>query len=257
MKKVILYYQTFISLKPLFDSKVLPTHIHVSSIHFGKDKNNTSYIHLNDYHPNSSIFDSMWKDIEKAHNLGVKIKLMIGGAGLAFQEMFSNFDLYYGFLKKTLLSHPYISGVDLDIEESVNLDDIIKLVNKLKIDFGDKFLISFAPVAFALQTNREGMGGFLYSDLKSRLGEDKIEYFNTQFYYDFGVESYREVINNGYDSSKIILGMTENNENSFKVVSDLCKKYDDFGGVYFWELCLIDNSIEWIKKMKEILGLKI
>ena len=49
--------------------------------------------------------------------------------------------------------------------------------------------------------------------------------------------------------------MTENNDNSFQVVSDLCKKYDDFAGVYFWELCLIDNPIEWIKKMKEILGL--
>ena len=146
MKKLILYYQTFISLKPLLDNKVLPTHIHISSIHFGKDKYNNSYIHLNDYHPNSSIFDSMWKDVEKAHNLGVKIKLMIGGAGLAFQEMFSNFDLYYQFLKKTLESRPYISGVDLDIEESVNINDIIKLVNQLKTDFGDSFLISFAPV---------------------------------------------------------------------------------------------------------------
>ena len=86
MKKLILYYQTFISLKPLLDNKVLPTHIHISSIHFGKDKYNNSYIHLNDYHPNSSIFDSMWKDVEKAHNLGVKIKLMIGGAGLNFSR---------------------------------------------------------------------------------------------------------------------------------------------------------------------------
>lgn len=255
MRKIILYYQTFISLKPLFDTNTLPTHIHISSIHFGKDENNISYIHLNNYHPNSSIFDSMWKDVEKAHNLGVKIKLMIGGAGLAFQEMFSNFNLYYQFLKKTLENRPYISGVDLDIEESVNLNDIIKLVNQLKQDFGENFLISFAPVAFALQTNKPGLGGFLYNDLYSKLGKKKIEYFNTQFYYDFSVESYREVIHNGYDSSKIILGMTENNDNSFQVVSDLCKKYDDFGGVYFWELCLIDNPTEWIKKMKEILGL--
>ena len=253
MKKLILYYQTFISLKPLFDNNILPTHIHVSSIHFGK-QNNISYIHLNDYHPNSSIFDSMWNDIKKAHSLGVKIKLMIGGAGLAFQEMFSNFDLYYEFLKNTLKSHPYISGVDLDIEEDVNLKDVIKLVNILKADFGDSFLISFAPVAFALQTNQPGLGGFLYNDLKTLLG-NKIEYFNTQFYYDFSVDSYREVINNGYDSSKIILGITQNNNNEFKVINDLCKKYDDFGGVFFWEFCLIDNPIDWIKNMKQILGI--
>ena len=90
----------------------------------------------------------MWKEIEIAHNLGVKIKLMIGGAGLAFQEMFSNFDLYYEMLKNVLKSHPYICGIDLDIEENVDLNNVIKLVNTLKTDFGNTFLISFAPVAF-------------------------------------------------------------------------------------------------------------
>ena len=78
MKQLILYYQTFISLKPLFDNNTLPTHIQISSIHFGKNENQSPYIHLNDHPPNSSIFDSMWKEIEIAHNLGVKIKLMIG-----------------------------------------------------------------------------------------------------------------------------------------------------------------------------------
>ena len=186
MKQLILYYQTFISLKPLFDNNTLPTHIQISSIHFGKNENNSPYIHLNDHPPNSSIFDSMWKEIEIAHNLGVKIKLMIGGAGGAFQEMFSNFDLYYILLKTVIKSHSYISGVDLDIEENVNLDVVIKLVNTLKSDFGNDFLISFAPVAFALQKNRIGMGGFLYNDLMNAVG-DKIENLNTQFYYDFSI----------------------------------------------------------------------
>ena len=132
MRQLIFYYQTFISLKPLFDNNILPTHIQISSIHFGKDKNKNSYIHLNDHPPNSPIFNSMWEEIEIAHNLGVKIKLMIGGAGLAFQEMFSNFNLYYEMLKNVLKSHPYICGVDLDIEENVDLNDVIKLVNTLK-----------------------------------------------------------------------------------------------------------------------------
>ena len=252
MKQLILYYQTFISLKPLFDNNTLPTHIQISSIHFGKDKNNISYIHLNDQPPNSLIFSSMWKEIEIAHNLGVKIKLMIGGACLAFQEMFSNFDLYYGFLKNVLKSHSYICGVDLDIEENVNLNDIIKLVNTLKIDFGNEFLISFAPVAYALQQNQPGMGGFLYNDLMNIIG-NKIENLNTQFYYDFCVDSYTEVIQNGYKPNQVILGMTQNNNNEFKIVNDLCQKYKDFNGIFFWELSLLDNPIEWIKKMKEIL----
>ena len=69
MKQLILYYQTFISLKPLFDNNILTTHIQISSIHFGKDKNNISYIHLNDQPPNSLILSSMWKEIEIANNL--------------------------------------------------------------------------------------------------------------------------------------------------------------------------------------------
>lgn len=252
MKQLILYYQTFISLKPLFDNNALPTHIQISSIHFGKNENNIPYIHLNDHPPNSSIFDSMWKEIETAHNLGIKIKLMIGGAGLAFQEMFSNFDLYYEMLKTVLKFYPYICGVDLDIEENVDLNNVIKLVNALKTDFGNDFLISFAPVAFALQQNQPGLGGFLYNDLINILG-DKIENLNTQFYYDFSVESYNEVIQNKYNPSQIILGMTQNNTNEFKIVSDLCKKYKNFKGIFFWELVLLDNPIDWIKKMKNIL----
>ena len=252
MKQLILYYQTFISLKPLFDNNTLPTHIQISSIHFGKNENQNPYIHLNNQPPNSPIFDSMWKEIKIAHNLGVKIKLMIGGAGLAFQEMFSNFNLYYEMLKNVLTSHPYICGVDLDIEENVNLNDVIKLVNTLKTDFGNDFLISFAPVAFALQKNRTGMGGFLYNDLMNAIG-DKIENLNTQFYYDFSIESYNEVIQNGYKPSQIILGMTQNNTNEFEIVNDLCKKYKDFKGIFFWELVLLDNPVEWIKKIKKIL----
>ena len=252
MKQLILYYQTFISLKPLFHNNTLPTHIQISSIHFGKNENNSPYIHLNDHPPNSSLFDSMWKEMETAHNLGVKIKLMIGGAGLAFQEMFSNFDLYYILLKTVIKSHSYISGIDLDIEENVNLDDVIKLVNTLKTDFGNDFLISFAPVAFALQKNQPGMGGFLYNDLMNAVG-DKIENLNTQFYYDFSVESYNEVIQNGYKPTQVILGMTQNNNDEFKIVSDLCKKYKDFNGIFLWEFALLDNPVEWIKKMKRIL----
>ena len=44
-------------------------------------------------------------------------------------------------LKNVFKLHPYICGVDLDIEENVNLNDVIKLVNILKTDFGNEFLI--------------------------------------------------------------------------------------------------------------------
>ena len=256
MSKLILYYQTFIPLTPLFDNNALPTHIHISSIHFGKNEDNSSYIHLNDYHPNASIFNDMWSDIQKAHKLGVKIVLMVGGAGGAFQELFSNFDFNYQLLKNTIKTHPYISGIDLDIEENIDLNQIIKLVNKIKFDLGNDFSISFAPVAFAMQNNKPGLGGFLYKDLKNLIGYN-INYFNTQFYYDFSIESYNEVIDNNYDSTKIILGMTENNTNQFDTVYELKNKYKNkFGGIFLWELSLIDNPVLWINKMIKILNIK-
>tara|TARA_B100001559_G_scaffold314968_1_gene316129 strand:- start:42 stop:314 length:273 start_codon:yes stop_codon:yes gene_type:complete len=84
---------------------------------------------------------------------------------------------------------------------------------------------------------------------------DKIENLNTQFYYDFSVESYNEVIQNGYKSSQVILGMTQNNSNEFEIVNDLCEKYKNFKRIFFWELVLLDNPIDWIKKMKNILNI--
>ena len=50
--------------------------------------------------------------------------------------------------------------------------------------------------------------------------------------------------------------MTQNNTNRFQTVYDLKKYKDNFGGVYFWELCLIDDYILWINKMKKILNIK-
>ena len=69
------------------------------------------------------------------------------------------------------------------------------------------------------------MGGFLYNDLMNAVG-DKIENLNTQFYYDFSVESYNEVIQNGYKPTSYFR-YNPKNTNEFEI-NDLCKKYKDF-----------------------------
>ena len=101
--RIIYYYQTFTGLDSILTHDTKVTHIHLSSIHFGKDENNQPYIHLNDNNPDDKIFDSMWKDIKKAKQLGIKIILMIGGEGGAFQDLFSNFNTYYPLLKNILI----------------------------------------------------------------------------------------------------------------------------------------------------------
>ena len=60
--RIIYYYQTFKGLKDILVPDTMVTHIHVSSIHFGNNLDNSPYIHLNDYDPNNKIFDDVWRN---------------------------------------------------------------------------------------------------------------------------------------------------------------------------------------------------
>ena len=113
--KTIYYYQTFVGLDDIL------THIQdidviiVSSIHFGKNSDKIPGIYLNDNVPDDIIFNKLWLQTEKASAEGCKIMLMMGGAGGAYQELFSDFDIYYPLLVKTINDRPWITGIDLDI----------------------------------------------------------------------------------------------------------------------------------------------
>ena len=155
MNKIIYYYQTFTTLKPILYQNTPVTHIHLSSIHFGLNKN-LPYIHLNDYDTKNKIFDNVWKELKIANNLGIKIVLMIGGAGGAYNTLFSDFKTYYKLLKDVLDTYPVISGVDLDIEEYVSIDNVKMLINRIKSDF-PKFIISMAPIQSSLQNDYPGL----------------------------------------------------------------------------------------------------
>ena len=120
-QKILAYYQTLIPLKPILINNPLITHIHLASIHFGLDDDNNPYIHLNNDIPYDQKFDSVWEELKKAESLGIKVKLMIGGAGGGYAAFFSNFDVYYELLVKLLHSKRIISGIDLDIEEPVDI----------------------------------------------------------------------------------------------------------------------------------------
>ena len=96
----------------------------VSSIHFGKDKNNIKSIYLNDNKPYDPIFNELWFQTEKASVQGCTIMLMIGGAGKAYKELFSDFNTYYPQLKQLIMEKSWIKGIDLDIEESTSIDNV-------------------------------------------------------------------------------------------------------------------------------------
>jgi len=197
--------------------------------------------------------------MEAAVELGINVILMIGGAGGAFINLFSDFDTYYPFLKSTIRQFPMISGVDLDIEESVSLDDVKGLIRRFKADFGSDFSISMAPMQYSLQTDEKGMGDFSYKTLFDSPEGKLIDYFNGQFYIDYSAPAYEDAVNNGYPPHQVVMGMVSGQdlEDAKEAILALCKKYPTFGGVYVWEYFdappgKTKHPEEWCHEIKKI-----
>ena len=262
MNRIIYYYQTFKGLQDILDKQVV-THIHVSSIHFGNNKDGSPYIHLNDEPPTSKIFEPVWKECYEASATGINIILMVGGAGGAFSYLFDQFDTYYPLLKKCIESQPCIRGIDLDIEESVSLDNVKMLIRTLTTDFGQDFIITMAPLGGSLMEDDEGMGGFVYKTLYESPEGQMIDYFNGQFYGSFSFDSYNKAIQNGYPAEKVVMGMesTQFNKETFvdalNEVYKIKQKYPTFGGVFNWEYFSSppypNIPSEWAEEMYKII----
>ena len=263
-KRIIYYYQTFVGLKDILTSDTKVTHIHLSSIHFGTDSNNNPYIHLNNNKPDNKLFDSVWSELETAKKLGIKVILMVGGAGGAFQDLFSNFDTYYSLLTELLLDkRNIIDGIDLDIEEPVTINNVERLIKTIKSDFGSHFMITMAPVQSSMESDQPGMGGFVYKTLYNSLGTH-IDYFNVQCYYDYSVDAYKQMIKNGYPEDKIVMGSISSQDitHNINTIKNIVKIYPDLGGVFNWEYydsptqtTHPDNHGQWSRLMSEALKL--
>ena len=167
--KTVYYYQTFIGLEKLLTHVEDIDTIIISSIHFDKDKQENKQIYLNDNIPNDPKFDMMWMETNEIYNEGKLILLMVGGAGGAYSELFSDFETYYSLLRDLLSEKTYIGGIDLDIEEGVSLDNVKMLIRRLNDDFGKDFIITMAPIQASLETDSPGIGGFSYKELYKSL----------------------------------------------------------------------------------------
>ena len=76
----------------------------------------------------------IWMETEHLYNQ-VTIMLMVGGAGGAYTELFRDFKSYYPLLKQLLSKKTFVGGVDIDVEESVDINQIKMLIRLLKQDF--------------------------------------------------------------------------------------------------------------------------
>jgi hypothetical protein len=229
--RIIYYYQTFGALR------LLPqiTHVHLSALHFGVQSDGQPYIHLNDYYPDSPIFDQVWEDMQHAVDSGIKVIVMVGGAGGGYSSLFSAYDTYYPILTQFLQAHTCITGLDFDIEETVDINDVRKLIANIKRDF-PTYTVAMAPLQGCLENDIPGLGGFSYKDLFLSPEGALIDYFNTQFYNDFSVDAFQRVVNNGYPPDMILMGSI-NGTGDPDVIKIIANQYPTFGGVFSWEYC--------------------
>ena len=261
--RVIYYYQTFTGLDKLLTHPEDIDVIIVSSIHFGINLDKKSYIHLNDFPPNNTQFKNLWEQLENFSTNSTDILLMIGGAGGAFIDLFNSYTVYYKLLKDLLKSKPFIKGIELDIEERVEINNVKMLINDLTRDFGKDFILTMAPVSFSMMEDYPGMGNFVYKDLYNSPEGKYINWFNVQSYGMFSEKTYKAIIDNGYPSEKIVMGMlwSDFDENTFnnalETIKNIKIRYPNMAGIDIWEYCKsppnnVDPS-QWAKEVKEVL----
>lgn len=248
LPRIIVYHQThyhngaFVSALPLLNTGV--THLIVAAIHLNAPANIT----LNEDPFDHPKLELLWAEVCIFQQAGVKVLGMLGGAAQgSFTRLdgdMESFETYYKLLHQMVV-WTKLDGLDLDVEEEMSLAGVIRLIDRLKRDFGTEFLITLAPVAPAMRDSHN-LSGFNYDDLEKAFGTH-IAWYHTQFYCGWGDMSttadYEGVVDRGWLLNKIVVGFVTNPENGRGWVSDgplrdtltELKYYPDFGGVMGWE----------------------
>lgn len=235
----IYYYQEFVGLEKILAVPQAVTHLIVSSIHFNDGPDGNPMIHLNDDEIDSPKFEKLWSDVAKAQSLGIQVGLMVGGAGGAYAYMVEHWDACYALLVNALKKYN-LTGVDIDIEEPMSLENTQHLIRQLRTDF-PALNISMAPLLRSLTSDDGGMGGFSYKDLWNSPEGSMISWFNVQSYYSYLPEDFEAMVANSYPPDKLVLGMVfsqfgkRNFDQALTTLRTIKAKYPNFGGAMVWE----------------------
>ncbi|RDH15725.1 alkaline phosphatase [Aspergillus niger ATCC 13496] len=251
--RVILYHQTicpdgqYCSMLPLLDNNTGVTHIILAAFHLNADP---QHITLNNDPPHMPLYEPLWAEVPAVKQSGFRVMGLLGGAAQgSFRCLDGNeekFELYYQPLRDMVRRHQ-LDGLDLDVEEEMSLSGIIRLIDRLKLDMGDDFIITLAPVAAAML----GMGnlsGFDYRELE-RQRASKISWYNTQFYNGWGnpedPRMYAAMVAQGWAPNRVVYGLLTNPGNGSQgyvplekigpILGLLVERFPNFGGVMGWE----------------------
>lgn len=253
-RRIICYHQTlcpdggpYVSMLPLVENHTGITHVILAAFHLNESP---GHITLNNDPPDHPSYDSLWAEVPRIKDSGVKIMGMLGGAAPGTFRYLdgsgAQFEHYYQPLLAMIRRHQ-LDGIDLDVEEPMSLEGIIRLIDRLKSDLGDEFIISLAPVAAAL-LGIGNLSGFDYRQLDAARGS-KISWYNTQFYNGWGPASdprmYAAIVAQGWSPQRVVYGLLTNPDNGSQgfvpleaisiVLALLVEQFPNFGGVMGWE----------------------
>lgn len=235
----------------------------------------TPHLTINDHPATHACYSSLLASLPRLRAAGITTTAMLGGAA---PGTFTRLDLpskewetYYTLLRDFIRAWQ-LQGVDLDVEESMSLPGIIRLIRRLRADFGSGFVITLAPVAAALQrTGSANLSGFDYAELERAVGAE-VAWYNTQFYCGWGCVAdggagFEAILERGWDPARVVVGVVTNPGNADGYVGvegvmgalERLKEYG-VGGVMGWEYY---NSLpggeeapwEWALHMGGALGL--
>ncbi|ORY71104.1 glycoside hydrolase family 18 protein [Pseudomassariella vexata] len=276
--RIVLYHQTthnpdgsHISILPLLTQPgIALTHLIVAAIHINEDPN---AITLNDHHPSDPRYTTLWAETRIAQASGIQVLGMLGGAAKGsycrLDKDEATFEAYYVPVRD-LIRQRGLQGLDLDVEEDFSLGGMVRLIDRLRLDFGAEFLITLAPVAAALLDVRHNMSGFDYEALEVMRGKE-IAWYNAQFYNGWGNAGnpfmYELMVARGWPPEKVVVGLLTTGENGNGFVpwelmgpnlGLLRRQFERFGGVMGWEYFNSspggrDRPWEWAQRMTETL----
>jgi len=275
--RIVLYHQThyhlntFISALPLLTeptSHIGLTHLIIAALHLNALPDP---ITLNDDPVLCAKHAPLWEEVRIFQSVGVKVLGMLGGAAKGtFARLDAGteeeFEAHYVPLRE-VVRETGLDGLDLDVEEEVSLRGVVRLIDRLKGDFGKGFEITVAPVANAMVGGRH-LSGFDYEALEVMRGA-LIGAYHVQFYNGWGSVTdgglVGEVMGRGWRHEKVVLGLLTHpgNGEGFvgweevgRVLRWVREVWPRFGGVMGWEYfnCVVEGREgrpwEWAEGMR-------
>ncbi|TQV95596.1 hypothetical protein V2A60_000780 [Cordyceps javanica] len=282
LPRLITYYQTLhdeagrsISILPLITQPdIAVTHVILAALHINEDPDALT---LNDHPPDDARHETAWAELRVLQAAGVRVLALLGGAAKGTYERLdgggpdegpaerARFERYYAPLRDLVRARG-LDGLDLDVEEDMSLAGIVRLVDRLRADFGPAFLITLAPVAASLLDPTANLSGFDYEALEVLRGRE-IAWYNAQFYWGWGDFSspvmYDMMLRKGWAPDRLVVGLVTNPANGTgfvaweslqQTLAILRRRPHNFGGIMGWEYFNSlpgdrDRPWEWARTM--------